>query len=66
VPTMKRFRLRLSSIMWLVVIAAAFLAGIRYGEFRATARRGNRRVVRTMVLSTPETADVKVQVHRGE
>ena len=33
---MKRFRSRLSSILWLV---AAFLAGIRYGEYRAEASR---------------------------
>jgi hypothetical protein len=31
---MKRFRLKLSSILWLVALAAAFLAGIRYGEHR--------------------------------
>ena len=29
---MTRFRLRLSSILWLVALVAAFLAGIRYGE----------------------------------
>jgi hypothetical protein len=39
VPTMKRFRLRLSSLLWLVAVVAAFLAGIRYGEYRAEARR---------------------------
>ena len=36
---MKRFRLRLSTLLWLVAIAAAFLAGIRYGEYRAEAHR---------------------------
>jgi hypothetical protein len=35
---MKRFRLRLSWLMWLVAIAAAFLAGVRYGEYRAGPR----------------------------
>ena len=35
---MKRFRLRLSWLLWLVVVAAAFLGGIRYGEYRAEAR----------------------------
>ena len=40
VSTIKRPRLRLSSILWLVALAAAFLAGIRYGEYRATARSG--------------------------
>jgi hypothetical protein len=38
VPTMKRFRLRLSVLLWLVAIAAAFLAGVRYGEYRAGPR----------------------------
>jgi hypothetical protein len=36
---MKRFRLRLSWLLWLVAIAAAFLAGVRYGEYRAGPRR---------------------------
>jgi hypothetical protein len=35
---MPRFRLRISTLLWLVAIAAAFLAGIRYGEYRAAAR----------------------------
>jgi hypothetical protein len=38
VPTMKRFRLRLSVLLWLVAIAAAFLAGVRYGEYQAEPR----------------------------
>jgi hypothetical protein len=50
---MNRFRLRLSSILWLVAIAAAFLAGIRYGEYRAGPRRGG--VVRSLDM----------QVNRG-
>jgi hypothetical protein len=68
---MKRFRLRLSSILWLVALVAAFLAGIRYGEYRATARSGG--VVRAIVITTdhparssPKTAESKVQVDRGE
>jgi hypothetical protein len=60
---MNRFRLRLSSILWLVALVAAFLAGIRYGEYRAPRRGG---VVRVMAIPTPETAELKVQVHRGE
>jgi hypothetical protein len=36
---MKRFQLRLSSVLWLVAVAVAFLVGIRYGEYRAEARR---------------------------
>jgi hypothetical protein len=39
VPTMKRFRLRLSSLLWLVAVAAAFLGGMRYAEYRAEAQR---------------------------
>jgi hypothetical protein len=38
VPTMKRFRMRLSALLWLVAIAAAFLAGVRYGEYRTGPR----------------------------
>jgi hypothetical protein len=63
VPTMNRFRLRLSSILWLVALAAAFLAGIRYGEYRAPRRSG---VIRAMAISPPKTAELKVQVSRGE
>jgi hypothetical protein len=40
---MKRFRLRLSWLLWLVAIAAAFLAGVRYGEYRAGPCGGNPR-----------------------
>jgi hypothetical protein len=61
-----RFRLRLSSILWLVAFAAAFLAGIRYGEHRAVARRGKQRVVRNMMLDTSAWANFSVQVNRGE
>jgi hypothetical protein len=47
----KRFRLRLSSLLWLVVIAAAFLGGIRYGEYRQATRRA-RRIVDNLTLTT--------------
>jgi hypothetical protein len=40
---MKRLRLRLSWLLWLVAIAAAFLAGVRYEEYRARPRGGNPR-----------------------
>jgi hypothetical protein len=63
---MKRFRLRLSSLLWLAAVAAAFLAGIRSGEYRAVGRRGKQRVVRNMVLSAAEGETLKVQVYRGE
>ena len=35
---MKRFRLRLSVLLWLVALAAAFLAGVRYEQYRARPR----------------------------
>jgi hypothetical protein len=35
---MKRVRLRLGVLLWLVALAAAFLAGVRYGEYRAGPR----------------------------
>ncbi len=50
---MKRFQLRLRSLLWLVAIAAAFLGGIRYGEYRVEARRGENKVV-DIVLSPSE------------
>jgi hypothetical protein len=52
---MKRLRLRLSSILRLVALVAAFLVGIGYGEYRPTARSG---VVRAI--------DMNFQVNRGE
>jgi hypothetical protein len=50
---MKRFRLRLSVLLWLVVIAAAFLAGVRYGEYRAGLRRPVGGVVRAIDMRLP-------------
>ena len=38
VLTMKGFRLRLSSLIWLIEIAAEFLAGIRDGGYWASSR----------------------------
>jgi hypothetical protein len=35
-----RWKFRLSSLLWLVAIAAAFLAGVRYGEYRTSRRAG--------------------------
>jgi hypothetical protein len=35
---MKRVRFQISSLLWLVAIAAAFFAGVRYGEYRAGPR----------------------------
>jgi hypothetical protein len=47
IATMKLFRFRLSALLWLMVIAAAFLGGIRYGEYRAEDRR------KSVVVFTP-------------
>jgi hypothetical protein len=65
---MKRFRFRIASLLWLVAIAAAFLAGTRYGEYRA-AGRGKLAVYRvrrvnSMKLSTrPMAGRVSVPVN---
>jgi hypothetical protein len=59
---MKRFRLRLSVLLWLVAIAAAFLAGVRYGEYRA----GLRRPVGSMVRAIDRTLPAKpINSHAG-
>ena len=42
---MKRIRFRLSTLCWLVAVVAAFLGGIRYGEYRSQPRK-NYHVVR--------------------
>jgi hypothetical protein len=57
---MKRFRFRLSLLLWLVVIAAAVLWGIRYWQ--------DRKAVRTIVgkLSFDDMADRKIEVNRGQ
>jgi hypothetical protein len=60
---MKQFRLRLSSILWLVAIAAAFLAGIRYGEHRAAARRGG--VVRSLQIQVNGGRNPTTILHAG-
>jgi hypothetical protein len=66
---MKRFRLqlRLSSLMWLVAIAAAFLGGTRYGEYRESAR--TKPIFRTtnIVVSRDFLARAKIftQPHRS-
>jgi hypothetical protein len=54
VLTMKRFRLRLNSLLWLVAIAAAFLGGIRCWQDRAETRA--EALYRQLVLS-PSEAD---------
>jgi hypothetical protein len=72
---MKRFRFRLSSLLWLVAVAAAVLWGIRYRyqQNREVAGkifiyRGGKTIVHE--LSPDEmaemTASSKVEVHRGQ
>jgi hypothetical protein len=50
---MKRFRLRLSVLLWLVAIAAAFLAGVRYGEYREGLRRPEGTIGRAIEMRRP-------------
>jgi hypothetical protein len=59
VLTRKRFRLRLrlSLWLWLVAIAAAFLGGIRYGEYREAARTKPIFRRTNIVLSPAESAE---------
>ena len=56
---MKRFRL--SSLMWLVAIAAAFLVGIRSGEF-LEARRTPRPIVTNITLSAADSAEFQANL----
>jgi hypothetical protein len=56
---MKRFQLRLSSVLWLVAVAVAFLVGIRYGEYRAEARRP------TIVGVLPQDTSVTIMPASG-
>jgi hypothetical protein len=55
VQTMKRFRLRLSSLLWLVAVVAAFLGGIRYWQDRAVTRA--EALYRHLVLSPAQADD---------
>ncbi len=50
---MKRFRLRLGVLLGLVAIAAVFLAGVRYGEYRAGLRRPVGSIVRAIDMALP-------------
>jgi hypothetical protein len=70
---MNRFRFRVSLLCWLVALSAAFLAGMRYGEYRAEGRAGRgvlrvtrlkRRIVSPMTL-TP-SASASWQVHEPQ
>jgi hypothetical protein len=56
---MKRFQLKLSSLFWLVAVAVAFLVGIRYGEYRAEARRP------TIIGVLPEDTSVTIMPVSG-
>jgi len=50
---MKRFQLRLAWLLWLVAIVAAFLGGMRYGEYRQAARRRSVAYKTTNITSPP-------------
>jgi hypothetical protein len=58
---MKRFRLRLSVLLWLVALAAAFLAGVRYGEYRA----GPRPLIRGKAFFYPTLSAKPTNSHAG-
>jgi hypothetical protein len=55
VATMKRFRFRISSLLWLVVVVAALLGGIRYWQDRRETRA--EALYRLLVLSPSATDD---------
>jgi hypothetical protein len=65
---MKRFRLRLSSLLWLVAVIAAFLGGIRFWQDRAATPA--EATYRLLVLSPPGPDDFfassKVTTHPGK
>ena len=65
---MKRFRLRLSSLLWLVAVSAAFLGFIRYLQHRAESPA--EATYRLLVLSSPGPDDFfansKVITHPGK
>jgi hypothetical protein len=72
---MKRFRFRLSSLLWLVAVAAAVLWGIRYHyqqDREAVGTFSIHRGGKTLVIELPPdevaemTASWKVEVHRGQ
>lgn len=56
---MKRFRL--SSLMWFVAIAAAFLVGIRYGEY-LEGRRTPQPIVTNITLTPAESAEFEANL----
>ncbi len=54
VLTMKRFRFRLSSLLWLVAVVAVILGGIRYRQDRAET---SAEVVYRLLVLTPSATD---------
>lgn len=66
---MKRFRYRLSTLLWLVAVIAAVLWGIRYRQDRQAVGklftfRGGKTIVRD--LSPDDMAFSRVEVYRGQ
>ena len=56
---MKWFRMRLSALLWVVAVVAAFLGGMRYGEYRA---KGTRRYTVFRMMPTTKPGEVKAAV----
>jgi hypothetical protein len=52
---MKPFRLRLRTLLWLVALAAAFLGGMKYGEYREARKRPVYRTTKTIWWSPEES-----------
>ena len=66
---MKRFRFRLSALLWLVAIAAAILWGIRYRQDReARPKISIFRTGKEFVYESPPEfeASEKFEVYRGQ
>jgi hypothetical protein len=68
---MKRFRLRLSTLLWLVALVAAILWGIRYRRDREARPkvfifRGGKTIVVELSPDSDFEANEKVEVYRGQ
>ena len=68
---MKRFRFRLSTLLWLVALVAAVLWGIRYRQDREarpkiSIYRGGKTIVHELSPDSDFEANEKVEVYRGQ
>jgi hypothetical protein len=71
VLTMKRFRFRLLSLLWLVALVAAVLWGIRYRQDREARERvsifrGGKTTVIELSPDSDFLANEKIEVYRGQ